>query len=386
MNEKKYLFNFLNGGLIQISESMTNEEIQYLYQNGFYVDDNKNEVEDLEKEVKKNIETDYQSMELTIALTNQCNFECIYCYQDKNKKEMETNTADALLQKIRMGLDNFPYKRVYIHYFGGEPLLNVNMLLYLHEAIKNLCMEKDVKYVSFITTNGQMLSTNLIKTIQFDYIQLTFDGEGKVHDKLRKSESFHFDDEIRLLENILKNSQSCIILRMNACEENRNEILPFYKYIFDTYGYERFQINLNRMIKYHPNDPFEMLSQKDYAELFYELNLLKEQYTGEFELPIALKVPCKFISGCAYSISSDGYCTYCSGLIENAEKLFQNVDFTDRKTINFREECRKCQMFPICLGGCPVQHNLHTGACTFEKYMIDNILQHFIQKTGEITK
>ena len=383
---KRYLFNILNGGLLQMEKNITKEEQQYLYQNGFYVDDDKDEVETLEREVNANIEEDQQAMELTIALTNQCNFHCIYCYQDKNKKEMATDTADALICKICTGLEQIPYKRVLIHYFGGEPLLNIKLLLYLHEAIKKVCAEKGVKYVSFITTNGQMLSIELIKKVQFDYIQMTFEGRGERHDELRKSDNFHFEDEIRLLENILVSSNSCIILRMNACAENREEILPFYKHIFDTYGCERFQINLNRMIKYHPEDPFEMLSQKEYAELYYELMLLKEQYTGEFELPVALKMPCKFLCGCAYSISTDGYCTFCSGRVENKTTSFQNIDFSARKAVVFREECRKCQMLPICLGGCAVHHDLRVEGCTYEKYVLEKILRHFIQRTRENAK
>mgnify|MGYP006946958879 FL=1 len=44
-----------------------------------------------------------------------------------------------------------------------------------------------------------------------------------------------------------------------------------------------------------------------------------------------------------------------------------------------RKECKKCNILPLCLGGCIIQYNLRAGACTYEKYELKNILISYIK-------
>lgn len=175
-------------------------------------------------------------------------------------------------------------------------------------------------------------------------------------------------------------TNSTIILRMNVCVQNKDEILSFYKHILEKYGCERIEVNLNRMIKYHDKDKFEMLTQSEYAKIIFKLKLLMEEITGRDNLSSAIKNTCNFISNSSYSISTDGFCNYCSGLVNNGEILFKNIDVCNRKKVKFRKECRNCKSLPLCFGGCLIQFELGVGCCTYEKYLIDDILIHFIEK------
>ncbi len=382
INDKNYLFNTNNGGLLELTKSdFNNEEKDYLARQGFYVDENIDEIQKLEEEVNESIWSGSESLELTIALTNQCNFKCAYCYQDKNQKVMSMQVADDILQKIESILSKGNYKEIYIHYFGGEPLLNIPILKYLDNNICKSAQDNHVKYVSFITTNGEMLDDSVLQSVKLDHIQLTFDGREETHNKLRISETFHFKDEIALLKKILDTTNARITLRMNACVENKEEIREFYQSILKQFGYERIDINLNRMIKFHEKDNFEMLDQKEYAQLFFDIKKLYEEITGKFQLPIPRKTNCKFICGMAYSISPDGYCNFCSGSVENGTILFKDIDITKRNEIKFRKECKSCTFLPLCLVGCIVQHNIGAGCCTYEKFCMEDILKYYIEKT-----
>lgn len=281
---QKYIFNTNNNGLIQINNDIfTEEEREYLRVNRFWVDDNEDEIALLEREINHNIQKRQKELELTIALTNYCNFSCVYCYQNKNEKLMTTEVANMIIEKIDRILNDNIFEGINIHYFGGEPLLNIPVLIYLDENIKK------------ITDN------------------------------------------------------------------------------------ERIEINPNRTIKYHQDDSFEMLSVQEYAEVAYQIKLLWSEQKGKFELPVPRSTPCKFPYGNAYAISPEGYCTFCSGSMDQEKKYFFDVDIENKKMFSVRKECKKCNILPLCLGGCIIQYNLRAGACTYEKYELKNILISYIK-------
>lgn len=320
---QKYIFNTNNNGLIQINNDIfTEEEREYLRVNRFWVDDNEDEIALLEREINHNIQKRQKELELTIALTNYCNFSCVYCYQNKNEKLMTTEVANMIIEKIDRILNDNKFEGINIHYFGGEPLLNIPVLIYLDENIKKITDKIGIVYKAFLTTSGSMLSKELLQKVKFSSIQLTFDGLEKTHDRLRVSDHFHFKEEIELIENIMNFSQAKVLLRTNICKENKDEIIALHKYIFEKFGNERIEINPNRTIKYHQDDSFEMLSVQEYAEVAYQIKLLWSEQKGKFELPVPRSTPCKFPYGNAYAISPEGYCTFCSGSMDQEKKIF----------------------------------------------------------------
>ena len=269
---QKYIFNTNNNGLIQINNDIfTEEEREYLRVNRFWVDDNEDEIALLEREINHNIQKRQKELELTIALTNYCNFSCVYCYQNKNEKLMTTEVANMIIEKIDRILNDNKFEGINIHYFGGEPLLNIPVLIYLDENIKKITDKIGIVYKAFLTTNGSMLSKELLQKVKFSSIQLTFDGLEKTHDRLRVSDHFPFKEEIELIENIMNFSQAKVLLRTNICKENKDEIIALHKYIFEKFGNERIEINPNRTIKYHQDDSFEMLFVQEYAEVAYQI-------------------------------------------------------------------------------------------------------------------
>lgn len=320
---QKYIFNTNNNGLIQINNDIfTEEEREYLRVNRFWVDDNEDEIALLEREINHNIQKRQKELELTIALTNYCNFSCVYCYQNKNEKLMTTEVANMIIEKIDRILNDNIFEGINIHYFGGEPLLNIPVLVYLDENIKKITDKIGIVYKAFLTTNGSMLSKELLQKVKFSSIQLTFDGLEKTHDRLRVSDHFHFKEEIELIENIMNFSQAKVLLRTNICKENKDEIIALHKYIFEKFGNERIEINPNRTIKYHQDDSFEMLSVQEYAEVAYQIKLLWSEQKGKFELPVPRSTPCKFPYGNAYAISPEGYCTFAVALWIKRKNIF----------------------------------------------------------------
>ena len=154
---QKYIFNTNNNGLIQINNDIfTEEEREYLRVNRFWVDDNEDEIALLEREINHNIQKRQKELELTIALTNYCNFSCVYCYQNKNEKLMTTEVANMIIEKIDRILNDNIFEGINIHYFGGEPLLNIPVLIYLDENIKKITDKiGKISFVDVIRSNEE---------------------------------------------------------------------------------------------------------------------------------------------------------------------------------------------------------------------------------------
>lgn len=112
----------------------------------------------------------------TFIVTDDCNFNCSYCMQKKEKKTIAYDT-------IRSAVDFFyPYlaKETSISFYGGEPLLAFDRVRYAVEALeekqKNNPNPKTIEY--FLTTNGSLVTPEIIEFLarcRFGLL-LSFDG------------------------------------------------------------------------------------------------------------------------------------------------------------------------------------------------------------------
>jgi uncharacterized protein len=58
---------------------------------------------------------------VTLTLTGNCNFNCIYCYEkNKSGKSMPVELAKSIIYDEMTKNDSFKF--VYIDFFGGEPI------------------------------------------------------------------------------------------------------------------------------------------------------------------------------------------------------------------------------------------------------------------------
>ena len=178
------------------NNDINEEEKNILLEMGFLIKDD-NELEYLEYIYnKKKFSKD--SLNLTIKLTNDCNLRCKYCYQEHKRNKLSMNDSDTLIEFIKKQLEE--YKSVNIHWFGGEPLLNINPLLKIEEFL----VSNNIKGNSDITSNGYLLNQkimNNLKKTRISSFQITLDGEKNQHDSLRitSSNKGTFD---RIIENI----------------------------------------------------------------------------------------------------------------------------------------------------------------------------------------
>jgi uncharacterized protein len=85
-----------------------------------------------------------------------CNLSCVYCYEGnmKGKHFMSGETAERLLAFISERLT--PDKKLLnIDFYGGEPLLSLNLLKTIALKAGNLSRRRGVDFTFSLTTNGR---------------------------------------------------------------------------------------------------------------------------------------------------------------------------------------------------------------------------------------
>lgn len=126
---------------------------------------------------------------LSIVLTNQCNLNCIYCYENhKTHKRIDVQVVKDIVSQY---LNCPEYNDVEIDFFGGEPLLEF-------DTIKSVCewvwsKEWRNKYIFFATTNGVLVHGKVKEWLRQHknsfWLSLSLDGTRESHN-LNRSNSF----------------------------------------------------------------------------------------------------------------------------------------------------------------------------------------------------
>lgn len=124
--------------------------------------------------------------QLTLFLTNACNLNCVYCYEHrKNSKIMSFECAVSWIEKCLNQRDVL----VDVYLFGGEPLLQFNLLRDICEWTWN--REWPAKYHFMVQTNGTMLNQKMkewfFKHTEQISMCLSIDGKKATHDANRNN-------------------------------------------------------------------------------------------------------------------------------------------------------------------------------------------------------
>jgi len=120
-------------------------------------------------------------LQILLNVTHRCNLACRYCYADYGdyggpathmKKEIAKKSVDFLLKAS----ENSEYCR--ITFFGGEPLLNFDLIKYVIRYAKEQSLQYNKKVLFGMTTNGVLLDEDKIEYIHKENIDVTLSIDG----------------------------------------------------------------------------------------------------------------------------------------------------------------------------------------------------------------
>ena len=220
-----------------------------------------------------------------IFTTNNCNARCKYCYEGNRdtksvEKGMTLKTAEKLIQYILKTKKEGPFK---LHWFGGEPLLNIRIINYITKRLKEELPSEDNIFTSSIITNGLLLTENVlnnaIENWNLKNVQITLDVINEKYNEIKQYKNIKYDPFKKIIKNIdgiLEKKDIRLSLRINATEDNINDIDDTLSFL-----YEKFESYIERenfKIDICPIYQIEIDDSKIDSAFFKKINELREKY------------------------------------------------------------------------------------------------------------
>jgi uncharacterized protein len=135
-------------------------------------------------EIKYSLRNDFFNM--IIFPTEECNFRCVYCYEDFEVGNMPQWVVEATKLLLTNKVKNLKY--LSLTWFGGEPLVAKNILFEIAEHAYELCSKYNCQLLGELTTNGFLLDVKTLArlvSLKQSHFQISIDGDEEVHNKTR---------------------------------------------------------------------------------------------------------------------------------------------------------------------------------------------------------
>lgn len=307
-----------------------------------------------------------------IAVTQQCNLNCPYCYAEAGLKNHQELTHDEIKGIIQ---DTWNLGGERIVFTGGEPLLRWDLFsLAAYARERGLLTE--------LLTNGLLINPSNIQAIgdSFDVVGVSLDGStAAVHEQLRGPGTFSPTMAgIRLLaKHSIPLILNTVVTRLNyqdlprlahlayrfaAVAFQTHEHVPFGRGAWDglecsaEQHQEMREIRVDSFSRY-PEEDF--VAQRIQGEHPLKRSLRERCGTGRTEIMVDSQgnlYPCRMLQVDALH-SGNIRDTPLSQLYQEGEML----QYCREIGLQELQECQGCEVQDLCAGGCRALHYASTG-------------------------
>lgn len=326
-----------------------------------------------------------RTLAVKLVMNLDCNLACRYCFegQRKGKFFMTLETADSFVSFARKWIEGLGRtvgdEKIAITFYGGEPLLSIDLIAYIAEKVKGLAEGAGIEYVSYMVTNGTLLTPRAVERLiplGFGGAVVTLDGPQEVHDRFRPFVGGRgsFNAIARNLKEIC--SMTSIQISGNFMPDNYRAFPILLDYMLDngltpdTIETVRFSPVTAESAGYGPCDFDEGCRSLEEAWLVDAALYLREEV-----LRRGYKVPDKILPGvCSLDLKDnllvhyDGSMYKCPCLIGRQEFIvgdLRNGIIHQRQPQGLdkwkNEECLECVYLPLCFGGCRAMKLVRDG-------------------------
>ncbi|AKA71987.1 thioether cross-link-forming SCIFF peptide maturase [Clostridium scatologenes] len=347
---------------------------------------------------------------LCLNVAHDCNLRCKYCFADEGdyKGCRELMSAEIAKKAIDFVIKKSgPRKNIEVDWFGGEPLMALNVIKEVMEYTKEQkkVHNKNIRFT--MTTNATLLNDEIMDYLDKNMgnIILSIDGRKEVNDKVRvRVDGTGSYDSIlpKIKKMVQMRDKSKQYYARGTFTRWNTDFFEDIKFMADQ-GFD--EISIEPVVL--PNDHPLSLREEDlptifeqYDKLYFEM--IKRHKEGKdfrfYHFNIDLQGgPCvyKRISGCGagheyVAITPEGDIYPCHQFIGNEDfKLGNlssdeelNTDIVDKfknAHIYTKPECKKCWARFYCSGGCQANNynfngDMHTPyslGCKMQKKRIE---------------
>ena len=327
---------------------------------------------------------------LCLHIAHDCNLACRYCFAEEGEYhgrralmsfEVGKKALDFLVANSgnRVNLE--------VDFFGGEPLMNWDVVKQLVEYGRSLEKSNNKKFRFTLTTNGILLNDEILEFVnkEMGNIVLSIDGRKEINDKMRPFRGG-------------QGSYDIIVPKFQKVAESRDQMNYYVRGTFthNNLDFSKDVLHLADLgFKQISVEPVVAQPTDDYAIREEDLPILKEEYDklavemikrkkegkafNFFHFMIDLTGgPCvyKRLSGCgsgteylAVTPWGDFYpChqfvgqeDFCLGNVYEGVKKTETVNEFKKCNVYSKKECSQCFARFYCSGGCAANSYNFTG-------------------------
>ena len=375
-NELEGYFSFMLSGYAQDEIKEAYEEVKALIEaETLFTDD-----------IYKNFVMDFKKRKtvvkaLCLHIAHDCNLACKYCFAEEGEYHGKRELMSYEVGKKALDFliaNSGDRKNLEVDFFGGEPLMNFEVVKKLVEYGRSLEEANNKKFRFTLTTNGVLLNDEILEFAnkEMGNLVLSIDGRKEIHDLMRprRGGQGSYDEIVpKFIKAAESRNQTNYYVRGTYTHNN----LDFCKDVchLADLGFE--QISVEPVVA-EPSEDYAIKEEdvetllNQYDELVKEM--VKRKKDGKafnfFHFMIDLSGgPCvaKRLSGCGsgteyLAVTPTGDLYPCHQFVGNKEFLLGNVNDGITNTtvrdefklcnVYAKESCSSCFAKFYCSGGC----------------------------------
>ena len=309
-------------------------------------------------------------------LTNlqRCPLACGYCYQQgtHDGERLEGDLSDECLAFIKEQCGKVEAERLFISYYGSEPLSNLKAIVSTATELKRFCGDKGIHFRFGMVTSGVLLTRKVVETLRplgFTQAQITVDGNQQTHDASRP-----FQNGKGTYATIMKNlAEYAGLIRTDVlCVLDESRVDAAYELI-DTLadkGYAERRVRVKFSPVMETNDNETIATSKLYIDEGQKMTAEREILVEIAKLSIyaaergLLDDLLPRQTWCAmqrhdernFTLEPSGKLYTCTTFIGRDEKYeaghistgFGGIDTVLKERYQRSEQCLSCRYLPIC--------------------------------------
>lgn len=346
---------------------------------------------------------DSSYMGLTIAPTLQCNFRCPYCYEAGVEKpgKMSGEVQKQFLEWLERRLRHI--RHLQLTWYGGEPLLALDVITELGEQIMDLTKRYHVQMSSSMITNGYLLTSEVmtkLESLEVQRLQVTLDGPPEVHDQ-RRYLSNGAPTFAKILDNLKRvaGHKIAIGIRANVDYENLHQC----EQMIDLLTQEGLQDKVGlyfACVESHnginPGDSCMSVEAFSLHNMRLRNRLVELNYKTHYGYPRLKGSYCIADNINGFVVDPAGYLYKCWTDIGFTERAIGKVgpeptiseryqyDSNQLRYMRFDPTtdptCGECKILPLCVGSCPARRLFKSEkTCDETRYNIEEILKGVVK-------
>lgn len=317
-------------------------------------------------------------LSIKLVMNLDCNLSCRYCFEGnrKGKFYMTEETADQFVEFVKAKMEE-EIDEVFITFYGGEPLLSKQLIVYVAKKLKAISKSRGVSFSFALQTNGTLITRETVRELKpfgLTEVYVTIDGPKENHDAFRpyKSGRGSFESIIKNIEDV------CDLVDLQPGGNFTKDNYEQFPKLLDDFIARGLTPDILSSVRFYPvvsessdvlpdfNEGCSSVNEPWLAEA--GLMLREEVLKRGYRMGRLLPVVCMMEHNKNILVNYDGDIYKCPGLIGRKEFCVGDIrtglkDFRASHNMdNWKnEECLKCIYLPLCFGGCRAMKLVRDG-------------------------